>query len=63
MPKKGSKKTDVYYATYTGKQKDIRISGIGRVYIGKEFKVQDKEIYFALKNDPNFTTRIGFVYK
>jgi len=63
MPKKGQKKTEVYYATYTGKHRDIKISGVGRIYIGKEFEVQDKKIYFALKLDPNFKTRIGYVYK
>jgi hypothetical protein len=63
MTRYRKKRKDVYFATYTGKHTDIKVSGIGRVYIGKEFEVQDKKIYFALKNDPNFSTRIGYVYK
>ena len=29
----------------------------------KEFEVQDKEIYFALKLNPDFKKRVGCVYK
>lgn len=63
MPKYGSKKCDVYYATYIGKHKKISISGIGEIKIGKEFKIENKEIFYAMKLDPNFKTRIGYVYK
>ena len=57
------KKIVVYYATYTGRHKGIGLPGIGKFCAGKEVKVRNKEIYDTLEKDPNFITRMGFVYK
>lgn len=59
----GKKRVYIYYATYIGTQKNIKITGVGKVYIGKEFKVPNKKIWFGLDIDPNFKTRKGYSYE
>ena len=55
------KRVYYYFATYNGEQKDIRLSGVGRIHPGIEFEVR-KRIFNTLNQDPNFNTRKGFKY-
>lgn len=61
--KKKSKRERVYtyFAKYIGKHKDIRLSGIGRIYIGKEFEVSEN-VANALRLDENFEVRKSYTY-
>lgn len=52
-----------YFATYIGKQKDIKLSpGVGKIIRGKEFEVT-LEMYNALRQDrKNFRVSSRLVY-
>lgn len=60
-PKKKKKRVYTYLAKYTGTAKNIRLSGIGRIYIGKEFEVSEN-VANALRLDENFEVRKSYTY-
>ena len=59
MARKRMKK---YFAVYKGTAKNIRLSGVGKIYIGKEFEVSEK-IGLTLMNDPNFEVKTRYKYE
>jgi len=59
--KDGKRRVTKFFVTYVGNQKHISLTGIGRVYIGKEFEVTEGQ-YNSLELDSNFKTRKGWTY-
>lgn len=55
------KRKEIFLAKYIGTAKNIKLSGIGKIYIGKEFEVSEK-IVNALKLDRNFEVRTIYKY-
>jgi len=55
------KRKQIFLAKYIGTAKNIRLSGIGRIYIGKEFEVSEK-IANALGFDENFKVKTIYKY-
>jgi len=62
MVRKRRRRIKRYFVTYIGRQKNIRLSGVGRVHIGKEFEVSEK-IANALRSSKNWKIREGYGYE
>jgi len=56
------KRVKKFYAVYLGKHKHISLSGIGRIYIGKEFEVSESQ-YNTLNQDENFKVKMTNKYE
>ena len=59
--KRKRKRKQIFLAKYIGTAENISLSGIGKIYIGKEFEVSEK-IVNALKLDKNFEVRTIYKY-
>lgn len=60
-PKRKRKRLHVHVVKYIGTAKRITLSGVGKIYPGKEFEVSER-IANTLKLDENFEVRTTYKY-